>query len=54
MNKIVSKLISNGKPTPNNATPGNSTMVCNYTNNYYGDQVCVPLSSNKTSVVSAS
>ena len=38
MNKILNKLSLDQSSNKNNLP-----VVCNYANNYYGDQVCVPM-----------
>ncbi len=38
MSKFVKNIISGNR----NTQQAQATMQCNYANNYYGDQVCVP------------
>ena len=42
MNKILNKL-SLAELTTQSSDETCAPVVCNYANNYYGDQVCVPL-----------
>ena len=38
--KQVKRAIKAVKPAKKQASPVNKPVVCNYSNNYYGDQVC--------------
>ena len=42
MNKVINLLVGELKSSEVSESDVNRVLVCNYTDNYYGDQVCVP------------